>query len=70
MTAGTEPDQRVRSTPVLHLQIRRSSSCVGVSAEPFPSWGAARVMGSGKVSRMRFLLFIGKYKPVGSVCDS
>lgn len=70
MTADMQPDQRVRSTPVIQLQIRRSSGCVGVAAEPFSSWGAARVVGSGKVSRMHFLLFIGKYKPVGSVCDS
>lgn len=48
----------------------RSSSCFGVTAEPSSSWGAVRAMGSGKVSRMHFFLFIGKYKPVGGVCDS
>lgn len=65
---GAWPEGQVNT--VIQLQARRRSSCVGVAAEPFSSWGVARVMGSWKVSRMHFFLFIGKYKPVGSVCDS
>ena len=52
--AGMQPDQRVGLTEAIQLQIRRSSSCVSLATEPFSSWGAARVMGSGKVSSMLF----------------
>ena len=70
MDGAMQRDQRVRLTEVIWLQTRRSSSCVRLAAEAFFSWGAERVMGSGKVSRKLFFSFIGKYKPVGSVFDS
>lgn len=44
--------------------------CVSLVVGSFSSWGAVRVMGSGKVSRMLLLSFIGKYKPMGNVFGS
>lgn len=68
--AGMQHDHSIGLTEVTPLQIRRSSSCVSLAAEPFLSWGAARVIRREKVSRMLFFSFIGKHKPVGSIFDS
>lgn len=66
---GTLSDQGL-VTEVVQLHMRKNSSFVSLVVGFFSSWESVRVMRSGKVSRMFFYSFIGKYKPLGCVLGS